>query len=297
MKISKKYLAVFLIPYIVLVLLVFLYPVVKTSIMSFCTADNIISPIGEWSFAGFKNYIKLFNANLFKISMRNFLKLWIYGGIATIFLSLVFSVSFTTDLKFKKFFRAIVYLPNVIAAIAVGYMWLLYIFNGRFGFMKMLFTFLHIDSLSSFEWLSTEHIFLSMTIAFVYGNVGYYMMMYIAGIEKIPVDYYEAARIEGANVFSQFFRITLPLIKGVFGTSAVLWTARTMGFFALSQVFSSVRTYTPMLFTYETLFGSELSQQGVNAGVAAASALVMSVLVVVVSTVLGKVIKDEGIEM
>ena len=56
------------------------------------------------------------------------------------------------------------------------------------------------------------------------------MLMYIAAIEKISPDYYEAATIEGANVFDKFFHITLPLIKGVLGTSLVLWTTKTMGF-------------------------------------------------------------------
>ena len=295
MRISRKYLSIFLAPYGVFVLLVFLYPVLKTMLMSFCLTENMLSPISSWKFSGLDNYIKLFHTTLFITSMKTFLKLWIFGGIATILLALVFSIAFTTDLRFKKFFRAIVYLPNVIAAIAVGYMWLLYIYNNRFGFMKTFFSMIRWDYMANFQWLDNEHILLSMTIAFVYGNVGYYMMMYIAGIEKIPSDYYECAKIEGANVFVQFFRITLPLIKGVFSTSAVLWTARTMGFFALSQVFSSVRTYTPMLFTYLSLFGTEVSQQGVNAGMAAASALVMTVIVVVISSLINCVIRDEEI--
>ncbi len=297
MKIGRKYLSIFLVPYVVLVVLIFLYPVVKTTIMSFCSAEGVLSPVSSWSFTGLGNYLKLFKTSLFTTSMVNFLKLWIFGGAATIFLALIFSIAFTTDLHAKKFFRAIVYLPNVIAAIAVGYMWLLYIYNSKFGFMKSFFTFLHWDSMANFQWLDNEHIFLAMSIAFVYGNVGYYMMMYIAGIEKIPVDYYECAKIEGASVFTQFFKITLPLIKGVFGTSAVLWTTRTMGFFALSQVFSSVRTYTPMLFTYTTLFGTEVSQQGVNAGLAAASALVMTIIVVVLSSIINRVIKDDDIAL
>ena len=123
------------------------------------------------------------------------------------------------------------------------------------------------------------------------------MMMYIAGIEKIPADYYEASRIEGANVFQQFWKITLPLIKGVFGTSAVLWTTRTMGFFALSQVFKGVSTYTPMLFTYETLFGTDVASEAVNAGVAAASAVLMTVLVVIISGFINRLIKDENYEL
>jgi multiple sugar transport system permease protein len=262
--------------------------------MSFFAVENIISPMNTWKFAGFKNYMSLLHAPVFLKSMANIFKLWFFSGIVTIFLSFLFSIAFTTDLRFKQFFRTIVYMPNVIAAVAVGYMWLLYVYNSKFGMLTTFFKSVGWQSMAQFQWLDGDHIFLSMSIAYIYGNVGYYMMIYIAGIEKIPMDFYEAARIEGANVFVQFFKITLPLIKGVFSTSAVLWTTRTMGFFALSQVFSSVRTYTPMLFTYETLFGTELSQQGMNAGIAASSAVFMTVVVVIVSTLMGKLMKEDG---
>lgn len=131
----------------------------------------------------------------------------------------------------------------------------------------------------------------------VFSNVGYFMLMYIAAIEKISPDYYEAATIEGANVFDKFFHITLPLIKGVLGTSLVLWTTKTMGFFALAQVFGGVSTYTPMMYTYQTLFGSEISADSMNTGVAAAAACIMTIVVVAVSTISRKSIKDDGYEL
>ena len=121
--------------------------------------------------------------------------------------------------------------------------------------------------------------------------------MYIAAIEKISPDYYEAATIEGANVFDKFFHISLPLIKGVLGTSLVLWTTKTMGFFALAQVFGGVSTYTPMIYTYQTLFGSEISADSMNTGVAAAAACIMTIVVVAVSTISRKSIKDDGYEL
>lgn len=294
MKMGRKYTALFIGPALVLVISVFLYPVCRTTVMSFFDVKSIATPVSQWKFVGVRNFVDLGHTAIFVRSMLNILKLWVYGGIATMFFALLFAVAFTTDLKAKKFFRAIVYLPNVIAAIAVGYMWLLYVFNSRFGMMTSLGKLLHWKALAEFSWLDNEHIFLSMLIAFVYGNIGYFMMIFIAGIERIPVDFYEAARIEGAGVFRQFSTITLPLIRGVFSTSAVLWTTKTMGFFALSQVFQSVRTYTPMLFTYETLFGTEVVQGGTNAGLAASSAVTMTVVVVIISSILGKIMKEEG---
>ena len=122
-------------------------------------------------------------------------------------------------------------------------------------------------------------------------------MMFIAGIEKIPTDYFEAASLEGATGSQRFRHIIFPLTKSVLRTAIVLWTTRTMGFFALSQVFSGVNTYTPMLFTYQTLFGTEVASESVNAGMAAAAAVLMTVIVVIISLVLNHVIKDESYDM
>ena len=119
----------------------------------------------------------------------------------------------------------------------------------------------------------------------------------MAAIEKIPADYYEAARIEGAGAARCFFSITLPLIKSVFATSLVLWTTRVMGFFELSLVFSDITTVTPMVYTYNALFGTEQSVEGMNVGVAAASAVVMTLMVMAAFIASTKLLKDEDHEM
>lgn len=298
MKLSKRAIFIFMAPAVFLFVVVFVYPVVRTVLMSFFEVKTISSPISSWTWAGIANYIKLFNTQLFVMSMKTFAKLWIYCGIATLGLALILAVILTQGVRFQKFFRTIIYMPNVIAAVAIGYMWLLGVFNNRFGILKTFFTAIGWETMAQFQWLSGDHIFLAMCIAYVFSNTGYFMLMYIAAIEKISPDYYEAAAIAGANVFQQFFRITLPLIKGVFGTSFVLWTTKTMGFFALSQVFSAATTVTPMFYTYQTLFGSaDLGADSVNAGVAAGAAVTMMVVVMFISLCSRKLIKDEGYEL
>lgn len=297
MKLSKRSILIFMAPAVILFAAVYIYPVIRTILMSFFNLKSISSSIDTWTWAGLGNFVKLFHTNLFLTSMKNFAKLWLYCGIATLGLALILAVILTQGLKLQKFFRTIIYMPNVIAAVAVGYMWLLCVFNNRFGIIKTFSEAIGWETMANFQWLSSEHIFLAMSIAYVFGNVGYFMLMYIAAIEKISPDYYEAASIAGANVFQKFFRITLPLIKGVFGTSLVLWTTKTMGFFALSQVFSSTTTITPMFYTYQTLFGTDIGADSVNAGVAACAAVVMTIGVMVISLISRKVIKDEGYEL
>ena len=183
--------------------------------MSFFSVKSVTSAVSTWSWAGLDNYIKLFHTPLFITSVKNIGKIWLYCGIACLGLAIVLAIILTSGLRGQKFFRAIIYMPNVIAAVAVGYMWLLYVYNAKFGLFHSFFTALGWESMANFQWLGTDHMFLSMCIAYVFSNVGYFMLMYIAAIEKISPDYYEAATIEGANVFDKFFHITLPLIKGM----------------------------------------------------------------------------------
>ena len=297
MKQTKRSVLIFMMPAVVLMIVIFLYPTLRTIIMSMFNAKSVTTPLADWKFVGFDNFIKLIETPLFVRSMANIGKIWIYNGIATLVLSMLFALAFTKDIRFKKFFRTIVYLPHVIAAIAVGYMWLLYVYNSRFGLLTTTFSKLGLTKLAEFQWLSSDNMFLSMCIANVFGNVGYFMMMFIAGIEKIPTDYFEAASLEGATGSQRFWHIIFPLTKGVLRTAIVLWTTRTMGFFALSQVFAGVNTYTPMLFTYQTLFGTEVASESINAGMAAAAAVLMTVIVVFVSLILNRAIKDESYDM
>lgn len=298
MKQTKKSIIIFLGPAVILYILIFFYPVTRTALMSFFEMDNISSPVREWSAVGLKNYIKLSQTRLFLLSLVNIGKIWLIDGVITLGLSMLLAIILTQGLKGQKFFRASIYLPNVIAAVAVGYMWLLFVFNNKdFGFMTTLFRLLGWEKMQHFQWLSGEHMFLSMCIAHVFSSVGHYMLMYIAAMENVSQDYYDSALLEGANVFQRFFYITFPLIKGILGMTTVMWTTRTIGFFALAQVFSNTSTYTPMLYTYRILFGSDAGNESVNPGLAAASAVTMTLLAVIVSQVLRRLTRTENYEV
>ena len=151
-----------MLPAVVLMIVIFLYPTLRTIIMSMFNARSVTTPLTDWQFVGLGNFIKLIYTPLFVRSMANIFKIWIYNGIATLVLSMLFALAFTKDIRFKKFFRTIVYLPNVIAAIAVGYMWLLYVYNSRFGLLTSMFTKLGLTQLAEYQWLSSDNMFFSM---------------------------------------------------------------------------------------------------------------------------------------
>ncbi len=297
MKQSKRTIAIFMAPAVILFAVVFVYPVIRTIAMSLFEVKGITADSSTWGWVGLDNYSSLLSTRIFRICMTNFVKIWLFAGLATLSLALLLAVILTSGIVGQKFFRAVVYMPNVISGVALGYMWLLYVFNPNYGFLYKLFTRLGLDGAASFSWLSADHKFLSMCIAYVFTGVGYYMLMYITGIEKIPRDYYESATLDGANGLYKFFYITLPLLKGVIGTSLTLWTSRVMGFFALSQIFGGAETYVPMRYVYELLFGTAEEATELKVGKAAAVAVVMTITVTIISTVMKYTIKDENHEI
>ncbi len=300
MKTNKKVLAIFLGPAILAFGVMFLYPVLVTVLMSFSSLDNIASPMSQWTFAGFDNYTTLFHTKLFLTSLKNIAGIWLYGGMFSMFFALLFAVILTSGVKFKSFWRAVIYLPNVISGVAMGTMWVQYVYSAKFGLLKTVFEKLGLEKLAKIQWTSPDNIFMAMVIAFSFGLVGYFMLMFVAGIERIPVSYYEAARLEGANVFHQFTSITLPLLKDVIKSILTLWTVIVVGFFIWSQMFTpfdiAEGTVTPMVYMYQLVFGSSMGTAEKNVGAGAAVGVILAVIVVIVFAFVNKCIKDDELE-
>lgn len=302
MKKNKTMIIVFLAPAVLTYLMVFLYPSIRTFIMSFFAVETVSQPTSEWTFYGFGNYAKLFSSPLFVTSMKNIAKIWFAGGIGVMLLALLFAVILTSGIRFKSFFRSAIYLPNVISAVAMGTMWINYVYDSQFGLLHSIFNSLGMQKTAGTLWTGPEMIFWSMLIAYCFGMVGYHMLIFISGIERIPVDFYEAASIEGANVFQRFFKITLPLLKGVARTNIVLWTVSTVAFFVWSQLFSPVNlsagTVTPVAYMYELVFGASSSAVTArDSGAGAAIGVLMVIIVVIVFFLTQFIVKNDDVEL
>ena len=300
MKSNRKALFIFLTPAVVSFVAMFLYPVIVTIGMSLNQLDELSSPMSTWQFVGLKNFQDLFATRLFRISLRNIGGIWLIGGAFAVFFAMLFAVILTSGVKGKSFWRAIIYLPNVISGVAMGTMWVQYVYSSKFGLLKTVAETLGLEKLAQVQWTAPQNIFLCMTIAFAFGVVGYFMLMFIAGIERIPVSYYEAAMLEGAGVGTRFFRITLPLLRDVIKSVITLWTVTVVGFFIWSQMFTpfdlAEGTDTPMVYMYQLVFGSSLGTSSKNVGAGAAIGVVLSLIVVIVFTIVNICIKDSDLE-
>lgn len=300
MKHSKKMIVGFLAPAVIMFCIVFLYPIIRTVIMSFYQIDGVTDSMDLWTFIGIDNYKKLATTSLFKTSMFNLARIWLFGGLIVMSLALLFAVILTSGIRFKKFFRAVIYLPNVVSAVALATMWLQFVFQNNFGLLKTVFTKLGLKNLAAIQWLDADHKFYALLVAYCFGMVGYHMLIFLSGIERISPELFEAAIIDGANKPQQFFHITWPLLKGVVKTNITMWSVTCSAFFVWSQLFSSVtadtQTITPMVYMYAQVFGAGNAVTDRNSGLGAAVGVVLSICVVIIFTLCDKLIKDDDLE-
>lgn len=296
MKKSKSMIALFILPCALCLLLMFLYPVVRTVIMSFFQVESLTSAVSSWSFYGLGNYSKIFNSNSFLISMSNMLLIWLVGGVITLALSMLIAVVLTSGIRGSKFFRAAIYLPNIVSAVALATMWVQYVFNYDYGLLNNIVTMLGLEKV---KWLGSDSKFWAMMGAFIFGSVGYYMLIYISGIEGIPKDLYEAATLDGANKVKQFTLITLPLLKGIIKTSITFWSINATTFFLWSKMFSPVQTeestIVPVIYLYDIVFGGKGITQR-DAGAGAAVGVVLTLLIIIIYGVMNLLLKKSDLE-
>lgn len=300
MKQNKKMIVCFLTPALVVFLVMFLYPILRTIAMSFFNVEAVSDPISSWKFAGIENYQHLMATPLFRTSMVNMIKIWLIGGIFVMVISLLFAVILTSGVRAKSFWRAVIYVPNIINAVAIATMWIQYVFNKRFGLFHNVFEALGLENLAKIDWMNGDLKFWSLLIAFSFGSVGYFMLIWISGIDRIPGDYYEAATIDGAGKIKQFIYITLPLIRGVFKSCMTFWTISVAGFFVWSQMWASPNptdnaTITPVVYMFNTTFGTTGNTQ-VDAGAGAAVGIMMAAVVLIVFALVNSIVKEDDLE-
>lgn len=300
MKNNKKMIVGFLAPAVIIFLIVFLYPIVRTIMMSFFKIDSVTDTTDLWTFVGIQNYEKLFVTAIFRKSMLNLFKIWAIGGAIVLSVSLLFGVILTSGIRGKKFFRAVIYLPNLVSAVALATMWLQYVYSSKFGLLKSILDAVGMHKLAETAWLDTGHKFGALLFAYCFGMIGYHMLIWMSGIERISPELYEAATIDGANRPQQFQHMTLPLLKGVFKTNITMWSVSTAAFFVWSQMFSTVTadeaTIVPVQYMYMQTFGAGNAVTERNAGYGAAIGIILCICIVVIFTICNKLIKEDDLE-
>ncbi len=206
-----KTVILFLAPAILSIFIFFFIPVITAFLISFTDFD--IYTLGDFStlrFIGFDNYINLFKDELFWTSIQNTFYFVLIAGPLSILVSLTTALLLNSKLtKFKSLFRLAYFLPVVTTLVAIAIVWR-FIYHPGFGILNF---FLGLFGINPIDWLGDPFWAMpSIIILAVWKNFGYNMIIFIAGLQNIPEELYEAADLEGASGFQKFIHITLPML-------------------------------------------------------------------------------------
>jgi multiple sugar transport system permease protein len=199
---------VFILPWLVSFCIFVLYPIV----FSICVSMTDYSGLTwDMRFVGFSNYARAFKDRVFLKALSNTFLFVLITVPATTVISLFLAVLLTSGIKFKRLFQAGYFLPSVISMVVISMIWL-YIYSAT-GPLNTLLRSLGFD-VPARSWLASERTALgSIMVMDVWSAVGYYTVLFVAGLQSLPLQLYEAARIDGATKWQIFKRITLPLLK------------------------------------------------------------------------------------
>jgi multiple sugar transport system permease protein len=220
---------IFLAPAISAIFIFFFLPVIAAFFISFTDFD--IYALSEYSlirFVGLKNYIELFGDPLFFTALKNTFYFVIIAGPLSIAVSLSAALLLNTKLvKYKAIFRLSYFIPVVTTLVAVAIVWR-FIYHPRFGIINYI---LSLVGISPIDWLGEPSTAMPAIILMsIWKSFGYNMIIFIAGLQNIPEDLYEAASIEGASTWQKFKLITLPMLAP---TTVFISIITMIGYFQL----------------------------------------------------------------
>lgn len=242
------------------------------------------------AFVGFKNYITLSQAEPFWSSLKNTFIFLLCVVPAMITLPIILALLVNGNLKGMTLFRSLIYIPVVTSIVVVGLTWKwMYADDGLFNWFLSLF---HIPKVG---WLVNPDVALySVMIMVVWKGLAYYMMMYLAHLQSLSQDLYEAADIDGANLWQKHLNVTLPHLRPTMVMVAIISTIGCLKVFA--EVYVMTRggpvgaTKTLVYYIYERAF------ENLDLGIASAAGIVLMLILLVLSVIEMQVSHKEEFE-
>jgi multiple sugar transport system permease protein len=208
----KQYIQAFLylFPAVFLIGLWVIYPVFGSIRMSFFTEWNLFTQTGTGF--GLSNYVRVWNDSQFQLALSNTLVYTFWVVPVSIAISLVIAVLLSTKMRGMKVFESIFFLPYITNVIAIGLAFR-FIFHSRLGAITQILSWFGIDPIG---WLNDpEWALITLIIFGVWGGLAFKIVIFMAGLQNIDPQYYQAAKIDGAGRLKTFFRISLPLLAPI----------------------------------------------------------------------------------
>ncbi|KAF1717749.1 sugar ABC transporter permease [Pseudoxanthomonas yeongjuensis] len=280
-------------PALTVIGLFFGLPVIAALALSLTDFDiYALADLRNLRFVGIDNYLGLLQNPLFWKTLGNTLYFVVAGVPLSVALSLGAALLLHSKLgRLKPFFRTAFFAPVVTTVVAVAVIWR-YLFHTKYGLVNWGLSSLGIDAI---DWLGDPHWAMPTIIFFaVWKNFGYNMIIFLAGLQSIPEDLYEAARIDGAGTWKQFRHVTLPMLGPVLLLVSILTMAGYFQLFAEPYVMTQggplESTKSVLYLMYEEGF------KWWNLGNASAVAFLLFVLMVATTSGLLWFARRKGVE-
>ncbi|NOU94577.1 ABC transporter permease subunit [Paenibacillus sp. LMG 31456] len=272
----------FTLPSLILTLVFGVYPIIWAMRYMFYDYKGY----GKERFVGLDNFTQLLKDHSYWDSVVN---TFVYAGgklIITLPLSLILAVILNKGLKGKHLLRAIYFMPTIVSTSVISIVFFI-IFNSYNGILNQYLTRYHIIS-KSIDWLGPNHAMLIVIIIAVWGAVGNYMLLFIAGLQNIPNDVYESASLDGANAVQKFWYITIPMLGPVLQMVIMLAIINSLKGYESIMVLTEGgpigKTEVMYLYVYKLFFpltssGSAVEQQiGYGSAVGFVTALIVGII-------------------
>lgn len=281
---------IFILPSLILYTLFVIVPTLGSVYLSLTSWNGISENI---RFIGFANFVEIWNSPRVHNALKNTLimtvSLVILENIAAIAMALIVD----RIRWFKNLFRSIFYFPTLLSGIVMGFVWAM-ILNYNFGVVNQILDTVGLGSWTV-DWLGDpKYAMLSIILSTVWKGAGYYMIIYLAGLQGIPADLSEAASIDGANGWQLFRYITFPLLAGSMTVCMVLSMISALKIFDQIAVMTDggpgFATETLTYIIYKVGFG-ELRQ-----GFGTALAMVLFVIILIITVIQVKILRKREVQ-
>ncbi|ALS21219.1 carbohydrate ABC transporter permease [Paenibacillus naphthalenovorans] len=282
MKRQGKVAALFLLPYLLIFVVFRFGPSVAGLFVGFLKW-NIV---GDATFAGLDNFTKLFRDPIFYVALKNTLFFLLMTLPPLVIFSLLLAVLLNQKLRFRNAVRTISIVPYILIPAVVGIIWN-WLYDNNFGILNYYLKWL---GMAPVEWLTNEkYALFSVAIVTVWSYLGYNMILYLAGLQDISKDLYEASTIDGANKYQTFMKITLPLLKPITSMIITLTLINTIQIFDQIFVMTNGGPGTATLTLVQYLYGTAF--QNYNLGYGSAIGIAILAMLVLMVQLQSKLLK------
>lgn len=247
---EAKWFYIFILPWILGFFLFTFFPMAMSAVLSFMKWDYVQAP----RFVGWENFITLFHDDVFYKSLQVTIIYAVFSVPLSLLVSFIFALLLNTGIKGLSVYRTLFYLPSLVSGAAASILWM-WMFNPEFGVINTILGYFGIDGPG---WIYDKNWALPALIIMSLWGVGGSMLIYLYGLQGIPTELYEAAKIDGAGKATTLFKITIPMMTPVIFYNLIMGIIGSLQTFTQAFVMTdggpNYSTYFYVLYLYKNAF-------------------------------------------